>query len=983
MFKNSIDFTRLIHTVINRTSILSLLTLLFVGGVHTQTLPPGNKTSVAGWTPLAEQPGAPAGSYALSGFDNVNLFNGHLNFRLPLIHIGGRGSAGYTMTLPIEQHWMVQTVAAPHCDQSSCIYNPSDYRYIANPTWWTGIQPGYGPGVLQGRQTGDYLQSVQGCGSGVVFHYTLTRLTFTAPDGTEFELRDAATNGQPTTGGPPGCFEGFNRGKVFVTADGSAATFVSDTDIKDYRQPPSGAATLIYPSGYMMLRDGIRYRIVNGQVTWTRDTNGNQIRFTYSGGTLIGIDDSLNRHVSISYSDINYPSNPDVITFKGAGGATRTIKIYHALQSTVLRKHPDGSTEYTIKTFQELYPQLQNPQQGNCDLSVVSAVELPDGRQYQFRYNSYANLAQVILPTGGRFEYDWTNGTYNQGDYVWGTWERVLERRTAVDATTPIYETRMTYSIPSSGVVTVDTLDPKNGNALLARSKHYFAGPWLPSLLAKGTDYPAWQDGREYQTEEYDANGTTLLRRINHIWQQRAPVSWWTGGADGAPPNDPRLVESTTTLVDTNQVAKSSAINPIDGSVGFDLYNNQTDLWEYDYGNGVAGSLIRHTHTTFVTAGYDTLNPSSSSPNVSVTYHIRNLPSEVSVYDAAGVKRARTVFEYDNYAIDSNHNGLLARTDISGLDSAFTSSYVARGNVTGKTAYLLNTSGVEIGSISAYSQYDLAGNVVKIIDGRGYATVLDYADRFGTAADDEARSNSIPAELSSQSQTSYAFPTKVTNALGHEFYTQFDYYLGEAVNVEDANGIVSSRYCEDLLDRPTKLVVASNQSISGSPKAQTLFVYDDVNHTITRKSDQNSFADQNPLRTESLYDGLGRTIESRQYETASSFIAVQTQHDGAGRAYKVSSPFRADETILWTTTAFDALGRPISVTTPDSAVVSTSYSGNTVTVTDQAGKKRKSLTDALGRLTDVFEDPTPGLNYQTTYAYDVLDNLKTVIQGTQ
>ena len=69
-------------------------------------------------------------------------------------------------------------------------------------------------------------------------------------------------------------------------------------------------------------------------------------------------------------------------------------------------------------------------------------------------------------------------------------------------------------------------------------------------------------------------------------------------------------------------------------------------------------------------------------------------------------------------------------------------------------------------------------------------------------------------------------------------------------------------------------------------------------------------------------------------------------------------------------------------TTPDSAKVATVYSGNQVTVTDQAGKDRKSVTDALGRLIQVYEDPG-GLNYITSYAYDVLDNLLTVTQGTQ
>lgn len=78
----------------------------------------------------------------------------------------------------------------------------------------------------------------------------------------------------------------------------------------------------------------------------------------------------------------------------------------------------------------------------------------------------------------------------------------------------------------------------------------------------------------------------------------------------------------------------------------------------------------------------------------------------------------------------------------------------------------------------------------------------------------------------------------------------------------------------------------------------------------------------------------------------------------------------------------DAMGRPTSVTTPDNAAVTTVYSGNQITVTDQAGKSRKSVTDALGRLEEAYEDPFV-LNYLTSYSYDVLDNLTGVVQGVQ
>src|SRR6185369_6966670 len=111
---------------------------------------------------------------------------------------------------------------------------------------------------------------------------------------------------------------------------------------------------------------------------------------------------------------------------------------------------------------------------------------------------------------------------------------------------------------------------------------------------------------------------------------------------------------------------------------------------------------------------------------------------------------------------------------------------------------------------------------------------------------------------------------------------------------------------------------------------------------------------------------------------------IKTQYDVLGRAYKTSNPFRPlqSEPELWTTSTFDPLGRVSTVTTPDSAIVSTSYWGNSQTVTDQAGKARKSVTDSLGRLITVYEDPS-GVNYDTSYTYDVLDNLTTVTQGSQ
>jgi RHS repeat-associated protein len=90
------------------------------------------------------------------------------------------------------------------------------------------------------------------------------------------------------------------------------------------------------------------------------------------------------------------------------------------------------------------------------------------------------------------------------------------------------------------------------------------------------------------------------------------------------------------------------------------------------------------------------------------------------------------------------------------------------------------------------------------------------------------------------------------------------------------------------------------------------------------------------------------------------------------------------ETPVWTTNGYDALGRVISVKTPDNAMMRTIYSGNTVTAIDQAGHDRQSKTDALGRVTEITEDPgTNGLNQITSYTYDAMDHLLNVSQGVQ
>ncbi len=136
------------------------------------------QSATDGATPSGMAPGAPAGSYQLSGFDNVNFYNGHLNFSLPLLKVGGRGGAQIPVLIPIEQPWRVE-------------YQGNE-TYAPVPNWRVGEAVGdilgFSPGSLDARLAGeglDYWPCPSGINPQAYYGESLTRLTFTAPDGTE------------------------------------------------------------------------------------------------------------------------------------------------------------------------------------------------------------------------------------------------------------------------------------------------------------------------------------------------------------------------------------------------------------------------------------------------------------------------------------------------------------------------------------------------------------------------------------------------------------------------------------------------------------------------------------------------------------------------------------------------------------------------------------------------------------------------------
>ena len=298
-----------------------------------QTIPstPSSRSTFDGLTPKGLEPGSPVGSYQLSGFDTINLYSGRLNFVLPLLAVGGRGEAGYTISLPLGNTWSVRTDDDPN--------SPGNTLYGFDDAFYANVKYQYRPLTLIPRRSGQTVQVGFCSGNPSLtadrFYLTLTRLTLRWADGSEVELHDTMYDGAVRREDNLNCsdFNGVNRGRTWVAGDGSGVTFIANSDIKDSTTVPAGQGLL--PDGVLYTRNGVQYHIAQGVVTMIRDRNGNKIQFSsVSGENPLGenftITDSLgrtiqvNRNIPWSVSEaIDTAGVYDEIIFPGNGGTDR------------------------------------------------------------------------------------------------------------------------------------------------------------------------------------------------------------------------------------------------------------------------------------------------------------------------------------------------------------------------------------------------------------------------------------------------------------------------------------------------------------------------------------------------------------------------------------------------------------------------------------------------------------------------------------
>ena len=227
-----------------------------------------------------------------------------------------------------------------------------------------------------------------------------------------------------------------------------------------------------------------------------------------------------------------------------------------------------------------------------------------------------------------------------------------------------------------------------------------------------------------------------------------------------------------------------------------------------------------------------------------------------------------------------------------------------RGFATSVKSYYDIANGYYVGTHSFYDQF---GNVRKVRDGRGNDTETLYDDDYAFAYPTSV-TTAVP-----DSTGTYGSDTAFTTSS-----TVYDFDTGLPTSATDANGQTTSMEYDDPLLRPTKVTAPNGQ--------QTVTEYGAGTSAATRYVKVSTQIDATDWKVGySWYDGLGRTIKSQSVDSAGD-VFVDTEYDAMGRVKRTTNPYRTGDTIYWTTPAYDDLGRTITVTTPDNAVVSTAYS---------------------------------------------------------
>ncbi len=297
-----------------------------------------------------------------------------------------------------------------------------------------------------------------------------------------------------------------------------------------------------------------------------------------------------------------------------------------------------------------------------------------------------------------------------------------------------------------------------------------------------------------------------------------------------------------------------------------------------------------------------------------------------------------------------------------------------------------STTNVTLHGSDTTTGYDAYGNPTAQATYTGASTRLYN----GTSTSWSGPSGTARTATTSYDTTFHTFVTQQTNAIGQTTSGGYDYRMGTLTSVTDPNTATTSA-SYDTFGRLTGLVKPYDSAASPTVLVYSYDTERPFRYLVqTRGSDVSGDTLHETIQ---FYDGLGRKLQTKRESQGfgAQVIITDMRYDGLNRLVEQGQPFYAAQsaTAYWaytapgtnlnnvTTSSFDPLGRPTSVTTPGNRTTTTSYGVESGTprayaaTTDPLGHTTRTRSDALGRRIAVVEPD----GATTSYSYNALDQL--------
>ncbi len=293
--------------------------------------------------------------------------------------------------------------------------------------------------------------------------------------------------------------------------------------------------------------------------------------------------------------------------------------------------------------------------------------------------------------------------------------------------------------------------------------------------------------------------------------------------------------------------------------------------------------------------------------------------------------------------------------------ATLTTTAPTKGRLTATRTGITNTTTISTGYEATW------GNPVVITDARGFTTTIGY-DAWGQ------------------------YPTVVTNALGHRLQLTYTLDFGALITQTDPSGATTA-YAYDAHGRLTQIVGPGD-----SPASPTV-VYTYTDNYVSgsarlfrlQTARREVSGQPGTIDSAEFYNGLGQLAQTRSEAPKTGDVLVGMQwYDARGLVVSQTLPYTVTGSVVtfdpsaaaapgYNRTGYDALGRTVIVTAADGTTATTTYQGFTTIVTDPLGRKRQSIVDAFGQLTQVVEYTgayAAAIPYATSvYTYDLRGNL--------